>query len=90
MGVYRSADATAPAHQARAISPNDATVIPTTRGIYVGVAGNITVRMGDFAASQDPADDNVLFSNVPVGVLPIQVDKVYLTGTTATNMVALR
>lgn len=82
MGSYRSADATSPAHGAVAITTNDSTVIPTTRSIYVGVTGNITVRMAD-------GQDTVLFSNVPVGVFPIQVDKVYATGTTATNMLAL-
>lgn len=89
MGAYRHANETVAAHGARAVTPNDTTVIPTCRGLYVGVSGNITVRMADFAASQQAADDNILFFAVPVGILPIQVDKVYTTGTGASNIVAL-
>lgn len=89
MGAYRSADATVSAHRAFAVTPNDATVIPVTRGLYVGVSGNITVRMADYINDQNPAYDNVLFANVPVGVLPIQVDRVYAAGTSATSIVAL-
>lgn len=69
------------AFNAVAITPSDATTIPTTRGIWVGVAGNIAVRMASGAA--------VTFSNVPVGILPVQVDMVKSTNTTATTMLAL-
>lgn len=71
-----------PCYNAAAITKSDATIIPTTRGIYVGGAGDINVRMA--------GGSTVLFSAVPVGtVLPIQVDKVLSTSTTATLMVAL-
>lgn len=89
MGAYRSADATVPAHRAFAVVPSDATIIPVTRGLYIAVTGNVTVRMADYLNDPQAAYDNVLFSNVPVGVLPIQVDKVYSTGTSATGIVAL-
>lgn len=81
-GAYRSADATRPAGRAAAITPSDVTVLPVTRGIYVGVTGNLNVRMAEDGTT-------VLFSNVPVGILPIQVDQVLSTSTTATTMVAL-
>lgn len=81
MGAYRSADSTAPAHGAFTITPSDVTTIQVTRSIYVGVTGNINVRMADGMT--------VLFSNVPVGVFPIQVDQVLATNTTATTMLAL-
>lgn len=81
-GAYRSADSTAPAHGAVVITPNDSTVIQITRSIYVGATGNLTVRMAD-------GNDNVLFAAVPVGVFPIQVDKVYSTGTVAASLLAL-
>lgn len=89
MGAYRSADATVAAHRAFVVTTSDVTVIPVTRGIYVGVSGNITVRMADFINDPNPAYDNVLFANVPVGILPIQVDKIYAAGTSATSLVAL-
>ena len=81
-GAYRDANSTAPAHGAVAITPSDVATIPNTRAIYVGGTGNITVRMAD-------GQDNVVFATVPVGILSIQVDKVYATGTGATNLVAL-
>lgn len=81
MSANRSSNATVPAHGAVAITPSDSTIIPVTRAIWVGVTGNINVRMAD--------GQTALFSNVPVGLLPIQVDKVLSTSTTATTMVAL-
>lgn len=68
---------------ASAVTPSDATVLtPVRRGLYVGVAGNVAVRMLD--------GGTVTFIGVPSGaVLPIQFDMVMATNTTATNMVAL-
>lgn len=82
MGSYVRADATVPAHGAVAVTPSDNTVIPVTRALYVGTTGNITVRMAD-------GQDNVLFTAVAVGIFPVQVDKVYSTGTAASTIVAL-
>lgn len=82
MSKNTSANATVPAHGAVAVTPHDSTVIVTTRALYVGVSGNITVRMaGD--------GNSVLFANVPVGILPVQVDMVKSTGTAASSIVAL-
>lgn len=84
MGVkYVTADATAPGHSAVPVVPSDATILIPTRALYVGTTGNITAKMAG-------NDATVLFSNVPVGILPIQVTQVLATGTTATNIVALR
>ena len=70
------------AFAAAAVTTSDATVIPKCRALWVGVAGNVAVRhAGDGSL--------VTYSNVPVGVLPVQVDKVLSTGTTATTMLAL-
>lgn len=80
-GSYRSSDATVSAHGAVVVVTSDATIIPITRGLYIGVTGNISVRMAD--------EQTVTFLNVPVGIFPIQVDKVNATATTATNIVAL-
>jgi hypothetical protein len=71
-----------PSFKAVAITPSDVTVIPDTRGIYVGGAGNLTVRMQD--------GQTVTFTAVAVGViLDIAVDMVMATDTTATAIVAL-
>lgn len=81
-GAYHKADATIAAKRAATVTPSDVTILPTTRGLYVGVSGNLTVRMAE--------DDNLqLFSNVPVGIFPVQVTQVMATATTATNIVAL-
>jgi len=81
-GAFRTADATCPAHGAVAITPNDSTVFDTTRSLYIGATGNLTVRMAD-------GQDNVLFTAVPIGILAIQVDKIYSTGTVASAILAL-
>ena len=55
---------------------------PTCRAVYIGGAGNVKVDMAD--------GSTVTFEAVPVGTfMPIQVRKVYATGTTATNIHAL-
>jgi len=81
MGKHLSANATVSAHGAVAITVSDTTLIPTTRAIYVGTSGNIRVQT---AEGQD-----ITFSNVPVGVFPLQVEKVFSTSTTASNLIAL-
>lgn len=81
MAAFRSADATVAAHGAVAVTASDATIIPVTRSLYVGTTGNINVKMAD--------GQTVLFSNVPVGIFPLQVTQVLSTTTTASNIVAL-
>lgn len=65
------------------ITPDDNTdlaLAPAT--LYVGGAGNLSVIM--------KSNQTVLFSNIPAGTfLPIQVDRVKATGTTATLIVAM-
>lgn len=83
MAHYRTADATAPFFRAVAITPHDTNTIENTRGIYVGGAGNVTLKFADSAAA-------VTLVAVPVGTfLPVQAVMVLATGTTATNLVAL-
>lgn len=81
MAAFRSADATVAAHGAVAVTPSDATIIPVTRSLYVGVAGNLAVRMAD--------GQTVTFVSMAAGFAPLQVDKVLLTGTAATDIIAL-
>jgi hypothetical protein len=51
------------------------------RGLYVGVAGNITLVL--------PNGTTCLLTNVPVGVLPISCIQVNTSGTAASGLVAL-
>ncbi len=80
-GAHRTANATVGAHGAVENTPNDSTVIQVTRGVYVGVSGDLKVTMADGQA--------VTFSNIPVGFHPLQVQVIWSTGTTATSIIAL-
>lgn len=80
-GASRTANGTVAAHGAALVTPSDATVIPVCRALFVGTSGNLNVHMAD--------GQTVLFSNVPAGIFPIQVDMVLSTSTTASNIVAL-
>lgn len=66
-----------------AITKSDSTVLAQpTRAVWVGGAGNLAVRY------LDGTTDTLM--SVPAGVmLPIRVDKVLSTGTTATNISGL-
>ena len=64
-----------PAKFAVAVTPSDVTNLGSpARSLYIGTTGNIAV---------------VTFSNVPVGILPVQVKRVNSTNTTASNIVAM-
>ena len=80
-GAYRTADSTAPAHGAVSVTPSDATELPVTRGLYVGVAGNLRVKMTD--------GQTVTLVAAANGYHPLQVIQVLSTSTTATDIVAL-
>ncbi len=76
------------ASNAVAVTPDDAVNIAVggveivTRALYIGVAGDVTVIMAG-------AGGTVLFTAVPVGILPIKVTRVDATNTSATNITAL-
>jgi hypothetical protein len=79
--VRRDADSVHPVAFGRAVTKSDSTVIPTTRGLWVGVGGAVTVRFLD--------GSTVAFAGVQNGtLLPVQVDQV-LDATTASSIVAL-
>jgi hypothetical protein len=67
-----------------AVTPSDATVYtPPLDALYVGGAGNLTVTGCDGAS--------YTFDAVSAGAIyNVQVTQVKATGTTATNIVALR
>ena len=66
-----------------AVTKSDSTVLPVTRGLWVGGAGDVAVIFtGDTAA--------LTLAGVTAGsMLPVQVTKVMSTNTTATLIVAL-
>ena len=67
-----------------AVTTSDSTTYnPPLCGLYVGGAGNVTVKGRSGVA--------VAFANVPAGtVLPILCSSVMATGTTATNITGFR
>ena len=63
--------------------------------LYVGVGGNVSVILSGVtnAAGDGPplAAQAIVFKGVPAGsILPVIVDYVLATGTTATDMIALK
>lgn len=85
-GAYHKVDSIVAARDAVPVTPNDGTVIPVTRSIYVGTGGTLVVRMA--GGPGGPQAATVTFTNVPQGLLPIQVDQV-MAATTATGILAL-
>ena len=73
-----------PATDAGTVTPNDATdLADLPKALYVGGTGNVTLQFPDKAGT-------VLFANVQAGsTLPVRPARVFATGTTATNIVAL-
>ena len=72
-----------PALEAEAVTPSDSADLEfTSRSLYIGVSGDVAVHMKGKTTS-------VVFTAVPVGILPIRVDRVLATGTAATNIVTL-
>lgn len=67
---------------AAAVTPNDSTNLSQPSVIYVGGAGNVKVTTAQGTA--------VTFTAVNAGtVIPVQVLRVWSTGTTATSMTAI-
>lgn len=78
---YKQYDASA--YVAFDITPNDSTDLThNTRGIYCGGGGNLKVDM--------VGGGTVTFTSIAGGVIhPIQVKRVYSTGTGATSIIGL-
>lgn len=67
---------------AATVSTSDTVNFTDPSVIYVGTSGNVKVTTAQGTA--------VTFSNVPAGVvIPVQVIRVWTTGTTATNMIRI-
>jgi hypothetical protein len=67
-----------------AVTPSDAANLASTAyGVYIGGAGDLKVTTID--------GDTITFSGLAVGqFVPVIVVKIFATGTTATNILALR
>lgn len=73
-----------PYERAVAVSPNDSTdLTDVASALYIGGSGNVKV--------DTVQGDTVTITGALVGtILPLRVRRVWSTGTTATNIVALR
>ncbi len=71
-----------PACDGVVIVPSDTVNQGPFRGLYVGVAGNITLVT--------LAGNTVLFKSVPVGIFSVGCTRVNSTATAATDMVGLK
>lgn len=64
------------------IVPNDSTIFESTKGLYVGVSGDVKIDTAD--------GDTITLKNLASGVIhPISVIKVHSTETTATDILAV-
>ena len=72
-----------PARGGEQVSPSDSIALTqVSRALYVGQGGDVSVVMADGAS--------LLFEAVPGGtLLPIRVERVAASGTSATSIVAL-
>lgn len=71
-----------PARDAVAVTPNDgADLANVCRALYVGVSGDIKLTT--------PEGTVLTFKNVPAGVFPVGAKRVWQTGTTASEIIAV-
>lgn len=77
---------TRPADSAAAITPNNSTDLTgVTRGLYVGVSGDVKVDLYD-----NETVTTVTFVDLAAGVIhPIRARRVYATGTSATSILGI-
>jgi hypothetical protein len=81
MAIDNNRSLTISALDAFPITPNDATDISVrTRWILVSTAGNLRVTL---------TTGQVVTIPVPAGVIPLRVDRVWSTGTTAAGLAGL-
>ena len=72
-----------PARNALVITPDDNNdLAKSSRAVYIGTSGDLKVDMvgGNTA---------VVFTALPVGIMPIRVSRIYSTDTPADNIVSL-
>jgi hypothetical protein len=70
------------AEDAFSVTTNDTTTFAATKGLFIGVAGDVKVKMKNGTA--------ITFTGLSAGIIhPISVTMVYATGTTALNIVGV-
>ena len=78
------------ASRSASVTPSDTVAIPSPGGgsgvnngcvLYIGVEGDLKVTTA--------GNDDIVFKNVPVGFFPVNVLKVWATGTVASEIIAL-
>ncbi len=73
---------TEPAHDMAAVVASDTVYIDPTRGLFIGGAGNLKAVTA--------AGSTVTLTGVAAGsILPVSVKRIFATGTTASDIVAL-
>lgn len=83
IGALAEAMKLAQARNAQVVTPSPNALNDTDGVLFVGTGGNVQVRM---TGSQN----TITFNNIPDGCfLPIRVDRVYSSGTTASNIIFL-
>lgn len=83
MAVQPNFRGTDPADNAAAITPNDGVDLTNiARALYIGTGGDVKITTA--------GGDTVTLNDVQGGsILPIRTKRVFSTGTTASNMVAI-
>lgn len=73
---------TSPGEHAAAVTPSNSTdMAQACRALYIGVSGDVKVTT--------TGGETVTFVGVPIGPLPMRCVRVFATGTTATNIIAI-
>ena len=77
-----------PCNRAFSITPSDSVDVafPGCR-LYVGTTGNLAVTL--HSENSALTGDTVTFANVPVGWVPLRVQRVFSTATTAANIIGV-
>lgn len=70
-----------PGTDAVPVVPHDVTNIVLCRALMIGTAGALKVITS--------SGDTRTFPSIPIGLFPLQVSRVFSTGTTADNIVAI-
>src|SRR5947207_5408242 len=85
MSILRADNVAVPTYRsAVAVTPSDTVNLTSapSAGLYIGVTGDVKVDMAGSGTA-------IVFKAVPVGILAVKVNRVYSTGTTATNILEL-
>lgn len=73
-----------PSNESAVVVPSDSQDIAIPKGLYVGVGGDIAM------IGEDDTGEARVWKNVVSGsILPFRPKRIYATGTTATNILAL-